>query len=146
MTLLWYSCDEFLQNNSLCLNSTVAYNVVPHINFNFCNIGKFYEGQFRFLKCDHIIANHPGFARILAGIRVFSRAPGKYLPAPGISRALPDQYIGGRSGSNPRHNIWIHSYLTSSLATHTCIACVPSNTRACKTHPLIPMYVHMNVS
>ena len=78
----------------------------------------------------YVIANHPGFARILAGIRVFSWAPGKYLPAPGISRALPDQYIGGRSGTNPRHNTWILSYVTSSLATRTCIACVPSNTRA----------------
>ena len=102
-----------------------------------CNCG---AGQFRLLKCDHILANHPGFPGILARIRVFSRATGKYLPVPGISRALPDQYIGGRSGSNPRHNTWIHSYLTSSLATHTCIACVPSNTRARKTHSLIPMY------
>ena len=101
-----------------------------------CNCG---AGQFRLLKCDHILANHPGFPGILARISLF---PG-YWKVPSSSRyfkSIPDQYIGGRSGSNPRHNTWIQSYLTSSLATHTCIACVPSNTHARKTHPLIPMY------
>ena len=45
------------------------YNVAPYLNFNCYNIGKFYEGHFRLLKCDHILANHPGFPGILAGIR-----------------------------------------------------------------------------
>ena len=60
-----------------------------------CNCG---AGQFRLLKCDHILANHPGFLGILARISLF---PG-YWKVPSSSRYF-------KSTPRPVHwwSLWI---------------------------------------